>query len=203
MIRNIALPVLGAGDQGIETEYVAVPLFHQCRNMFSTIPSLCTIDFYELNPVRAEKLNRILLTLMPQENHPGKEVFISYSSKQTVRAHMLHDTLTRDGFSVWIAPEGIPAGNDYLDEIPAAISDANAVVMMMTLDSLSSYWVRREVTCAIDAGKFILPVQLVPFELTQKIRFMFDADQIMPVADLSEPEQDAMISGRLREKVRN
>jgi len=200
-VRSIALPILGAGCQGIGTEYIAVPLFHQCMKMFATISSLTGIDFYELNPDRANKLNSVLISLLPQNNHSAKEIFISYSSKQSCRAHTLHDSLVKYGFSVWIAPEDIPAGSDYLVEIPPAISSSKAVVLMLTPDALQSPWVRREITCAIGAGKFLLPAQLNSFDLSQQCRFMFDAEQIMPVWSYSEPQQDAMISARLQEKV--
>lgn len=201
-IHNIAMPVLGAGDQKIDTEYIAPPLFNQCMNMFRMINSLKTIDFYEISPVRAIKFCGILKSMLPRTSNIMPSVFISYSSKQIDRAHELRNTLTNNGFSVWIAPEGIPIGSNYLNEIPAAISNSKALVLMLTQDAMQSPWVRRETSSAIGAGKTTLPVQLNQFELTSEFQFLLDGVQILPVWSYNEKEQDVIILTQLKEKAK-
>ncbi len=199
-IRRIAMPVLGAGNQGIDPEYIAVPLFSQCMKMFRTIETLDTIDFYELNRYRAEKLNEIIRSMVPRKDAaPPPSVFISYSSKQMVRAHSLRDTLEGSGFSVWIAPEGIPTGSSYLAEIPAAISNAKSLVLMLTEDAMRSQWVIRETAAAVGAGKKMIPAQLNAFDLTEQFRFLLGVVQILPLWSFDEREQDARILTRLKE----
>lgn len=198
-IRSIAMPVLGAGNQGIDTEYIAAPLFSQCMNMFRTIESLDTIDFYELNPSRAEKLTGIIQSLLPRADKEAPSVFISYSTRQITRAHSLCNTLKGNGFSVWIAPEGIPAGSNYLREIPSAISNAGSLVLMLTQDAMLSPWVQREASSAVGAGKQMIPVQLAPFDLTEEFSFLLDGIQILPVWSFDEQTQDAIILSRLRQ----
>lgn len=198
-IRSVALPVLGSGNQGIEIEYIAVPLFHQCKKMFQTIDSLTNIDFYERNRSRAQKLNEILFSLIDRKD---QDVFISYSSKQTDRAHVLGNFLTAEGLSIWIAPEGIPPGSDYTAEIPAAISNAKAVVLVFTPEAMRSPWVRREVSTAIGAGKAIIPAQYKPFDLSREFAFLLDGVQILPVWPYAEDQQEHLIFSQLQEKVR-
>lgn len=198
LIRNIAMPVLGAGHQGIDTEYIAAPLFNQCLNMFRMIESLNTIDFYELNPSRAVKLNTIIQSMLPQTSITPPSIFISYSSKQISRAHALSDTLTKNGFSVWIAPEGIPAGSSYLAEIPAAISNITSMVLMLTEDAMHSPWVQREASSAIGAGKEVIPAQLSPFTLSPDFHFLLESVQILKVWSYDEPTQDTLILNRLK-----
>ena len=200
-IRRIAMPTLGTGNQGIDMEYMAVPLFSQCMKMFKTIDGLETIDFYSRKPERAEKLAGILKSMVSEKAPDMPTVFISYSSKQMERAHALRDSLVSEGFSVWIAPEGIPAGSNYLNEIPCAISNARAVVLMLTEESMASPWVQREASSAIGAGKEMIPAQLKSFGLNMIFKFLLDGVQILPVWDLDEKEQDAQIVARVREKL--
>lgn len=198
-VNNIAMPVLGAGRQHIDTEYIAAPLFNQCMNMFKTIDSLTTIDFFELDTARAEKLVSMLQSMLPRADRASDSVFISYSTKQIARAHSLRDTLSGEGFSVWIAPEGIPAGSNYLREIPSAISNTKSLVLMLTQDAMLSPWVRREASSAIGAGKEMIPVQLAPFDLNEEFRFLLEGVQILPVWSFDEQTQDAIILSRLRQ----
>ena len=201
LIQNIAMPVLGAGNQGIDVEYIAPPLFNQCLNMFKMIGSLYTIDFYELSSSRAIKLCSILKSMLPQNKNVSSSIFISYSSKQMDRAHELRNTLLNNGLSVWIAPEGIPAGSNYLKEIPSAISNAKALVLMLTRDAMLSPWVRRETSSAIGAGKMTIPVQLKAFDLTDEFSFLLDGIQILPVWSYNEQEQDSIIISHIKEKL--
>ena len=200
-IRKIAMPILGTGKQGIDPEYIAVPLLAQSVKMFKTIDTLDSIDFYSLNPEHAGKLAGMLRSMLSGRPGNGPTVFISYSSKQQERAHVLRDALVREGYAVWIAPEGIPAGSNYLCEIPCAISKAGAVVLMLTEDAMSSPWVQREVSSAIGAGKEMIPAQLKSFELSTEFKFLLDGVQILPVWDYDDEEQNSRILGRIREKL--
>ncbi len=202
-IRRIAMPTLGTGNQGIDMEYMAVPLFSQCMKMFKTIDGLETIDFYSRKPERAEKLAGILRPLVSNKVPEMPTVFISYSSKQMERAHALRDALVGEGLSVWIAPEGIPAGSNYLNEIPSAITNAKAIVLMLTEEAMASPWVQREASSAIGAGKEMIPAQLKPFKLNEIFRFLLDGVQILPVWDEDEKEQDSQIVARVRERMIN
>lgn len=123
------------------------------------------------------------------------------SSKQMERAHALRDTLVGEGFSVWIAPEGIPAGSNYLNEIPCAISNAGVVVLMLTEEAMASPWVQREASSAIGAGKEMIPAQLKSLTLNTKFGFLLDGIQILPVYDYDDREQDARITAWVREKM--
>ena len=200
-VRRIAMPMLGTGSQGIDMEYIAVPLFSQCMKMFKTIDELDTIDFYTLQPERAGQLVSILQTMVSRADRNAPTVFISYSSKQIEYAHTLRDALLGEGYSVWIAPEGIPAGSDYLTEIPSAITNAGAVVLMLTEDAMQSPWVRREASSAIGAGKEIIPAQLKPFELNTEFRFLLDGIQILPLWECDERKQVTTILSIVKEKM--
>ena len=75
--------------------------------------------------------------------------FISYSSRNVMKAVMLRDALQQQGVKVWIAPDGIPQGREYSLVIPTALRFAKHFVLLLTRDSASSRWVKRELDIAI------------------------------------------------------
>ncbi len=77
----------------------------------------------------------------------------SMTGKTAGMTGKLRDVLEADGLSVWIAPEGIPPGSDYLEEIPSAIANAKTMVVMLTPDAVTSSWVKLEVASAIGSGR--------------------------------------------------
>lgn len=75
--------------------------------------------------------------------------FISYSSKNVLKASMICRLLQDEGKHVWIAPDGIPQGREYSLVIPTALKLARHFVLLLTPDSARSTWVKRELDIAI------------------------------------------------------
>ncbi len=98
-IRRIALPILGAGYQQIDIEYIAPPLFTQCMHMLRTIPSLETIDFYEIDPAKHARMVELCSELAAMDTKKAPDLFISYSTAQTEYAHRLRSGLRDSGIT--------------------------------------------------------------------------------------------------------
>ncbi|MBR4879868.1 MAG: toll/interleukin-1 receptor domain-containing protein, partial [Clostridia bacterium] len=79
-----------------------------------------------------------------------KDIFISYKSEDYKIAKWVRDYLEKCGLSVWMAPEDIPGGSDYSEQIPVAITNCKALVLIYSQKAESSKWVRREVDQAIN-----------------------------------------------------
>ena len=88
------------------------------------------------------------------------DVFISYSSKEKSEALRVRDTLEMNGISVWMAPESIPAGSSYPNELSTAIADCTVLVLIESENSLSSRWVLNEVLEAHNSKKGSFHLQL-------------------------------------------
>ena len=101
----------------------------------------------------------------------SKSVFISYSSRETAEARKVKDLLEKEGISCWMAPESIPAGSDYGNEIANAIRTADFVVVMLSANSQSSKWVSKEVDFALKYDRTVIPFQLDDSELTPAFDF--------------------------------
>ena len=200
-IRRIALPILGAGYQRIDIEYIAAPLFTQCVNMLKMITSLETIDFYEIDPEKHSRMVSICSELAAMNTEKAPDLFISYASAQTEYAHRLKSGLQEHGIVAWIAPESIPTGSSYLAEIPKAISSVRAMVLLLTDEAQRSRWVQKEVGSAVGAGKLLLPMIIRSFPLTPEMTFLLEGEQFYTVWQESEEQQIPAIIRDIRTKL--
>jgi len=78
--------------------------------------------------------------------------FVSYSSKNVMKANLLKQYIEKEGFHVWMAPDGIPQGTEYSLMVPTALKFASHFVVLLTPDSAMSGWVRRELDIALNNG---------------------------------------------------
>ena len=106
-----------------------------------------------------------------------KEVFISYSTKDTVSAETVRDVLETNGLSCWMAPRDIPGGSNYTKEIPIAIRACTVFVLILSEHAQSSHWVLKELDSAVNAGKVILPFMLEDCILNDEFNFLLTGAQ--------------------------
>lgn len=99
------------------------------------------------------------------------DVFISYKSEDWEQADWLRRTLEQNGVSCWMAPSSIPGGSSYAAEIPAAIRECRAFVLVLSARAQTSRWVPRELDQAINAGKVVLPFMLENCALRDDFNF--------------------------------
>ena len=67
-------------------------------------------------------------------------------------AEYLKREMQSRGKNVWIAPDGIPQGREYSLVIPTTLKLAKTFILLLTPDSASSHWVKRELDIAISNG---------------------------------------------------
>ncbi len=109
----------------------------------------------------------------------AKSVFISYSSQDGYYADKLTRMLEKMKISYWKAPEMIPAGSSYAKEIPRAIRDCKAFVLLLSEFSQKSIWVEKEVDSAIYYRKRIIPFQLDDVPLNDMFHFYLNNVQMI------------------------
>jgi len=94
-----------------------------------------------------------------QGEEPGvADVFISYSRKDKELARALSQGLEQQGRDVWVDLEDIPPSAEWLEEIYAGIEAANAVVFVLSPESLTSTVCRQELEHAVAHRKRLVPV---------------------------------------------
>lgn len=86
-------------------------------------------------------------------------LFLSYSRKDAQRAQRLADWLSSAGHQVWRDDADIEGGASFSSEIEKALNDSDAVLVLWSVHSVQSAWVRDEAGYGRDKGK------LIPFSL--------------------------------------
>jgi hypothetical protein len=91
-------------------------------------------------------------------------VFISYARKDETYAAKLRDALVRAGLHVWEQRDVSP-GDNWARATGKALDEADAVVVLLSPDSMASDWVRREIEFTISSPRFkgrLIPVLVRP-----------------------------------------
>lgn len=78
-----------------------------------------------------------------------RRVFISHAHQDSALAHKLAADLERAGHPVWIAPESIRPGEQWLPAIARGLQECGLCVVVMTPDGVASAWVDYETNLAI------------------------------------------------------
>lgn len=104
-------------------------------------------------------------------------VFISYSSHEIEIANQLKHILETNGVSCWMAPQSIPAGSDYGNEIPKAIEKCKVFLLLLSDASQNSNWVPKEVGLAIGKGKIVVPFQIDNTTISEAFNFYLTNSQ--------------------------
>ena len=85
-------------------------------------------------------------------------VFLSYSRKDTEFTRQLHNELTKRGRKTWADWEGILPSDKWMARIHAAIDEAEAVIVIISPDSLDSSVCGEELDFSFDRNKRVIPV---------------------------------------------
>jgi hypothetical protein len=81
--------------------------------------------------------------------HDPRRVFISHAHQDAAFAHRLAADLERAGIPVWIAPESIRPGEQWLPAIARGLQESGVCAVVLTPDGVASSWVEYETNLAI------------------------------------------------------
>jgi TIR domain len=120
----------------------------------------------------------------------GHEVFVSYSTTDSAFVDELVRVLESQGRRCWIAPRDIPHGvPSWSGAIATAIADSRLVIVVLTVHSIPSIQVIREVTLADNKKISMLPVSLDGTPLSPSLAYFFVASQRLDLAISTPAEQ--------------
>lgn len=90
----------------------------------------------------------------------NKDVFISYREVEKKEALWVKNNLENNGISCWMAPESIPGGSSYAEEIADAIDECKVLVVMVSPKAQKSKWIPSELEIAKNSNKVIIPFKI-------------------------------------------
>jgi TPR repeat protein len=103
------------------------------------------------------------------------DIMISYSSEDAAIANQLVNTLEERGYSCWIAPRNVNAGEEWMGEIMRAIRECKVFLLILTQNANISRQVIRELTNADNHQKPIICFQPERLTLSDSISFFLSS----------------------------
>ena len=105
------------------------------------------------------------------------DIFISYASVEKEEALDVKRVLETNGYVCWMAPESIPGGSSYANEIENAISSSEAVVVVLSDKSQNSIWIPKEIDRALTHRKIIVPFHIDKSDIRDPFTFLLSDSQ--------------------------
>lgn len=99
------------------------------------------------------------------------DVFISYKAEEYAEASWTRSVLEENGLSCWMAPESIPGGSSYADEIEEAIKSSSVFVLILSEKAQSSQWIKKELDMALGNGLVVLPFMIENCQLHKAFNY--------------------------------
>lgn len=96
-------------------------------------------------------------------------VFISYSRKNSDFVELLETDMEKNDHSVWRDVSDIPGGAEWAEEIEDALSEAYAVIAIVSQPALESKWVNHEIDASRKEDIPIVPALLEEVDLPSKL----------------------------------
>lgn len=102
------------------------------------------------------------------------KVFLSYAPKDRSWARKLASRLEAEGLQVWFGERELLPGDNWAIRAGEALAKSDAMVVLLSPDSVESPWVRNEIQYALGSTQFrgrLVPVVVRP---TKKIPWILE-----------------------------
>lgn len=131
----------------------------------------------------------------------AKDIFISYSRKDSEKVNAVVSYLENKGFSIWIDRKGIESGDLFTDSIVSAIEECTVVLFFSSESSNTSDWTAREIAVANKKKKKIIPIKLDNSDYDNRVlMFLVLLDYIdFTVTTETQPMLDKLIRSLSKE----
>jgi TIR domain len=121
------------------------------------------------------------------------DIFLSYSQADSAIVRRIAESIEAHGFHSWWDRHLLP-GQDFDREIEQKLQDAKCVVVVWSIHSVDSRWVRAEASEALDRRKLI-PAQIDDCRIPLEFRRVQTAKLLGWKGDFSHHEFRQLISG--------
>lgn len=85
-------------------------------------------------------------------------IFLSYSSQDKPWVREFAHTLKELGINVWFDEDQIFLGEKFQDKLEKALRDSNALIFILSKNSVKSNWIYFEIGVALADDKKIIPI---------------------------------------------
>ena len=119
------------------------------------------------------------------------KVFLSYAHENEALARRIADVLREAGLDVWDRRDILP-GDNWAEKVSHALNESQAMVVLITPESLRSEWVRREIEYALGNKRYserLLPVFVGPRENIPPDEIPWILERLQAI-ELTTPEEE-------------
>ena len=141
--RSVALPLIGAGDQGYAAEQILESVLTAAVSWFRRGMPIEVLKIVAYSDEAASRAKKRFTELKEADSGRRKDaqhwdVFLSYSHADTSAAEHIHRSLTaaRSCIRVFLDKQALEPGSSWLMQIAEAIDSAHCVLALYT----PSYW---------------------------------------------------------------
>jgi hypothetical protein len=106
-------------------------------------------------------------------------IFISYARADSGIVDQIVKKIESSGYQVWIDRGGIQPGAQWKKSIVEAIESADIVLVILSVNSVNSDNVRREIDIAVTANKQIMPISIEKVEIPSTLKYQLAGVQIL------------------------
>jgi hypothetical protein len=128
------------------------------------------------------------------------DIFVSYARKDIDRVNQIMEDLHQSGFDYWMDRDDIRTGADWREAITAAISGCKIFLLFMSIASMDSDNVQREVRIAHKFRKPIIILRLENVDLPNTMLYMLEGIQW---TEFSDPDWQRKITQELGRHLKN
>jgi tetratricopeptide (TPR) repeat protein len=130
-----------------------------------------------------EKDNLVNLSKPSASTSVTRNVFISFKNQDRFYAEFIYDGLVSKGMRCWISSRDIPPGTNFMGEIPRAIKNCGAVILVFSDAAQQSPEIPRELALASQNRKPIIPVRIEPVEPNETFAYTMATAQFLDAFD--------------------
>ena len=117
-------------------------------------------------------------------------IFISYASGDLAKVDSFRQLLLQQSIPCWMAPYDIPAGQRYAYAVTTSLRHCACAVVLYSAKTMQSENVERELECAVNFKKPIVPIALEETPLSDNFLYYFANRQIKPISAQEEILQE-------------
>ena len=134
--------------------------------------------------------------------------FLSYSSKDDVFVRKLHSALQERGVRCWFAPEDLPIGGKIRPTIDREIVRRDRFLIVLSINSINSSWVEKEVETAFERtykqkSAFLIPLRIDDAVMNTDEAWAADLRRSLNIGDFRNWEDPARFETALTRLLRD